>query len=246
MDQLSLPHRGRALGLAVGLLLAGVVGAAAYQDSPLDDPTRPDQERERDLGSHPLEVYDWLGIGPGDTVVDIMPFGGYNSHLLAHIVGPEGHVIAAYAFGQDHVDRLADRFRQAGLDNVEPTLGLDGVADASVDVVLSVRNLHDMYIPSIEERFGFDREEILRSVRRVLKPGGVFGVVDARMPDDGVNDHTHRINEEFAIAELEAHGFELVDRSEILAVPGDDYSEMGFPTRWKVDRFLLEFRRPAE
>lgn len=242
-------------GLLVALMLAlpGMSGGiplapAGYPQldrSILDDPLRPATERERDVGSHPLEVYEFLGIGPGMVVADIMPFGGYNAYLLAKIVGPTGSVVAPYAFSEEGVANLRRRFERADLGNVEPMLDLDAVGDASLDVVLTVRNVHDWYIPSIEEQFGFNREEIVGSILRTLKPGGILGVVDARTPDEGVNDQTHRINEEFVIEELQAVGFELMERSDLLAVPDDDYAEMGFPTRWNEDRMLLKFRKPG-
>lgn len=212
----------------------------------LDDPLRTEVERQRDAGSRPLEVYEFLGISPGMAVADIMPFGGYNAYLLAKVVGPSGRVVAPYAFNEENVGRLRQRFEAAGLDNAEPMLNLDTVADASLDAVLTVRNVHDWYIPSIEEQFGFEREEIVAAILRTLKPGGVLGVVDARTPEEGINPDTHRINEQFVIDELQAAGFELVERSELLAVPDDDYSEMGFPTRWKEDRMLLKFRKPGQ
>jgi len=246
--------------IALAALVVAVAPAGAHQPhggggaarrtaqldrSILEDATRPDTERQRDDGSRPLDVYEFFGIGPGMAVADIMPFAGYNTHLLAHVVGPTGRVVAPYAFSEDGVESLRRRFADAGLDNVEPMLNLDSVEDASLDVVLTVRNVHDWYIPAIEEQFGFDREEIVASITRTLKPGGILAVVDARTPDEGVNDRTHRINEEFVIAELEAAGFELVERSDMLAVPDDDYTEMGFPTRWMEDRMVLKFRKPA-
>jgi predicted methyltransferase len=220
-------------------------GSGQIDRTILEDPARPETERERDAGSHPLEVYEFLGIRPGMAVADIMPFAGYNAHLLARVVAPGGRVVAPYAFSEEGVTNLKERFERAGIDNAEPLLNLDAVPDESLDLVLTVRNVHDWYIPAIEERFGFDREEIVASIMRTLKPGGILGVVDARTPEEGVNDQTHRINAEFVIAELEAAGFELVERSDMLAVPDDDYSEMGFPTRWNEDRMLLKFRKPA-
>lgn len=231
--------------LAAAQMHAGTPSPAGQIDRAiLADPTRPEQERVRDTGSHPLEVYEFFGIAPGMAVADIMPFAGYNSHLLGNVVGPNGRVVAPYAFSPDAVDNLRRRFENAGLGNVEPMLNLDSVADESLDVVLTVRNVHDWYIPAIEEQFGFDRDEIVASILRTLKPGGILAVVDARTPEEGVNDRTHRINEEFVISELEAAGFELVDRSDLLTVPGDDYNEMGFPTRWEQDRMVLKFRKP--
>ncbi len=239
--------RFRSVLVALLCLLAGVTaGAQAQLDrSVLEDPSRPEAERERDAGSRPLDVYAFFGVEPGMAVADIMPFSGYNAYLLAHVVGPGGRVVAPYAFSEDAVASLSKRFEDAGLGNAEPMLNLDTVADESLDLVLTVRNVHDWYIPSIEEQFGFDREEIVASIMRTLRPGGVLGVVDARTPEEGVDDRTHRINEGFVVAELEAAGFELVERSDMLSVPDDDYTEMGFPTRWNEDRMVLKFRKPG-
>lgn len=232
------------LACLVGAGLVALTGTVQIDRAILDDPARPDSERERDPGSRPLDVYEFFGIAPGMVVADIMPFAGYNTHLLARVVGPEGRVVAPYAFGDEGVANLRRRMEQAGITHVEPMLNLDAVPDDSLDVVLTVRNVHDWYIPAIEEQFGFDREEILASITRTLKPGGILAVVDARTPDDGVNDRTHRANEDFVIAELEGAGFELIERSDLLAVPDDDYTEMGFPTRWNEDRMVLKFRKP--
>lgn len=107
--------------------------------------------------------------------------------------------MAPYAFGDEGVATLRKRFEDGSLTNAEPMLDLDPVADASLDVVLTVRNVHDWYIPAIEQQFGFDRGEIVAAILRTLKPGGILGVVDARTPEEGINPTTHRINEQFVI-----------------------------------------------
>lgn len=225
---------------AASLLLA--FAPVAFQEDPLNDPSRPDDERERDAGTRPLEIYEWMGVAPGMTVVDILPAAGYNTHLLARVVGPEGKVVAAYT-SDDGKAALEARFAEAGLGQVEVVLGLSAVPDGSVDRHVTVRNIHDLFIPAIAERFGLDTEGILAEVHRTLADDGYLCVVDARTTAEGVDDQTHRINEEMVIRELTARGFELAERSDLLADPDDDNTQSGFPTRWHVDRMLLKFRK---
>ena len=231
------------VGLLTGLILATAVAASAAQSQILDDPTRPDGERERDAGSHPLEVFEWLGVRPGATVVDVVPGAGYNSHILARVVGESGRVLATYASEQG-VAALEERFAAAGLSNASAVDRPTGIADGTVDVVLSIRNWHDLYTPGILEPFGLTMVDVHAEIFRVLEPGGTFGLVDVRTPKSPIDADAHRINEEFVIQEVEAAGFVLVERSEMLAVEGDDYAAPGFPVRWEVDRFLLKFRKP--
>lgn len=235
----------RIAGVVLALPLVAVAARATPQISWLEDPLRPESERLRDAGTRPLEIYAWLGIEAGMTVGDVIPAAGYNSHLLARLVGDHGKVIAAYTDAQSAA-RLQRRFAEADLDNVDVLTHLGDVPDRSVDTFLSVRNIHDLFIPEAAARYGLDREAILADVLRSLKPGGVFGVVDARTPKEGVDDVAHRINEGAVIRELEARGFELVDRSDMLAVPDDDFEAGGYPTRWNVDRMLLKFRKPLD
>ena len=243
-----LPQRRGAATLAVAVLVVVglTAGASLAQHSILDSPSRPDADKARDAGSKPLEVYEWLGIADGMTVGDIVPGGGYNTHILAGVVGDDGRVLSVFTDEQG-LAALETRFCDAGLDNIDVLLTLEGVPDNSVDAFICVRNVHDMLIPSVAEQYGMQPDLILDPALRALKPGGIFGVVDARTGKDGVDSDTHRINERMIIEELEARGFEFVESSELLADPDDDHSQASFAGdgRYTLDRMLLKFRKPA-
>ena len=235
----------RSTYLLIGLALAIIVApVSAIQHDPLGDPSRPDEDRARDAGSKPLEVFAWLGVAPGSMVADLIPGGGYNSHVLAHMVGTSGRVHSV-GTNADGAKRLAERFAAAGLDNVEIHENLADVPDASLDICVVVRNVHDMLIPEIAEQYGMQPDPIFTELLRGLKPGGVLGVIDSRMPGKGIDSNTHRVSEALIIAEIEARGFELVDRSELLANPGDDFAQAYWDSRSSMDRMLLKFRRAA-
>jgi predicted methyltransferase len=88
------------------------------------------------------------------------------------------------------------------------------------------------------------REEIFAHILRMLKPGGIFGVVDARRSGPGVDERTHRIDVAIVIADLEAAGFELLGESELLAY-SDGAAHVFGDDRTNIDRFLLRFQKPA-
>lgn len=236
---------GRVRAVAAASLLA-LVAATAGAQGILDDPHRTDAERARDAGSKPLEVYSWIGVQPGMTVGDIIPSAGYNTFLLAKVVGTGGRVLAAGTDEQGK-QQLEARFTEAGMGNVEVMASLATIPDDSVDIYICVRNVHDMLIPAVAERYGMQPDPILSGAFRSLKPGGIFGVVDARTTQPGADANTHRVNEAAVIEAMEGYGFELVDRSELLANPHDDETSASFEGdgRYTLDRMLLKFRKPA-
>lgn len=218
--------------------------------SVLDDETRPADERAQDPYRKVLEVYEWFGIEPGLVVADVMPGGGYNTHILSRLMG-ETPVYAILGpldgFTLDpevptYDVRLNERVAASGLDNVVVASDYADVPDGALDVAIIIRNYHDLG-NYFEDRPG--REE-LEKLYRCVKPGGIVGVVDVATDRPGWDDETHRLNKSVVIEDFEAIGFELVDESDMLANPDDDHSTSGFREgRHKADRYLLKFRRPA-
>ncbi len=95
--------------------------------------------------------------------------------------------------------------------------------DGSADFVLTFRNVHN-WLPE-----GYP-DAVFAAAFRVLKPGGVLGVVDHRgkpgMTPKQIEDSGY-IPEDVVIALATKAGFKLADRSEINANPRDtkDYPQ---------------------
>lgn len=244
-----------ARALALGALLAAGSPAVAQtlDRSALDDPRRPEAEVAQDAGRKALEVYEWWGIRPGMTVADVFPGGGYNTHVLSNVVGPEGKVYGVLGFyvgltfeeGATPLDEVyRARVAEDSLSNVEIVEWLDEVPAGSIDVAVLVRNYHDAgtFIKDWKSR-----PEIVADLYRAVKPGGVVGIVEVATDRPGWDEETHRMNESVVLEEFTAGGFELAGRSDLLANPDDDHTTTGFEQgRHTVDRYVLKFVKPDD
>jgi len=190
---------------------------------------------ERDGYSKPDEVYTFLGIGDGDTVVDLMAGGGYNAERLAHLVGASGTVVVERG-SEDFQDRAED----GDLSDYNFTFVGDvaEIADGSVDAVIAVRAYH--LFPDVPAQ--------LAELYRAMVPGGVVGIVEVRLNEpEGHDMESHRVGEQTVIGDFESAGFVYVGESDILRRDDDDYAVyiVEGKTRYHTDRMLLKFHKPA-
>lgn len=207
-------------------------------------------DRARDSGRKPAEVLAFVGVAPGMTVLDLIAAGGWYSEVLAAAVGAQGTVYAqnpavVLQFNDGANDKaLTTRLADDRLPNVtrlDAEINALGLAPESVDVVLTALNFHDIYNRDPAQAAG-----VAQVVRAVLKPGGVFAVIDHDGNPGADNVGLHRMQQADAVAVLEAAGF-VVQASDVLANPEDDRSRFVFAEglRGKTDRFLLKAVKPA-
>jgi predicted methyltransferase len=239
-------------------LLAGLPAAAApaagsiYQQA-VAAAGRSDKDRDRDQRDKPAEVLALAGFGPGMRVADVFGGGGYYSEILAHVVGPTGKVLlvnnppyAAYA-GED----LAARFKDGRLAEIErlivPSDDLK-LGEARLDGALLVMSYHDLYFSDAKQFPRIDAGQFLEQLRRALKPGATLLIVDHAAAAGSGNapaQTLHRIDESFAIRDIESHGFRLVRKYDGLRNPADDHTKLVFDpaVRGHTDRFVHLYAR---
>jgi len=186
----------------------------------------------RDHYRHPGETLSFFEIRPDMQVIELWPGMGWYTEILAPYLRDQGHLAVA-SFGADNplpyrarfhhkfMAKLAaspaiyDRVSVRALDPPERTeLGPDN----SVDRVLTFRNLHNWINDDA-------LEAVFLAVYRVLKPGGVFGVVEHRGiegRDIKASSKQGYVPEAYVIKQLEGIGFRLAGKSEINANPKDD------------------------
>lgn len=209
-------------------------------------------DRDRDAGRKPADVLEFLGVDAGMRVVDIMAAGGWYTEVLAHAVGEDGAVAAQnpdfiLKFRDGANDKaLSARLADGRLPNVsrldKDFAELSG-ADGQFDVALSALNFHDIYNSS-----GSDAAVgMLVAIKAILKPGGVFGIIDHAGNAGADNESLHRIDSDKVLETAKAAGFEVVGESTLLASSADDRSGgvFGENIRGKTDRFIVKLRKPA-
>ena len=211
---------------------------------------RSDADRARDDGRKPGEVLAFVGVQPGMTVVDLIAASGWYTEVLAAAVGEGGRVYAqnpamVLKFRDGATDKaLTERLSGNRLPNVtrlDAEITEMGIEPESVDVVLTALNFHDVYNRDPAQATG-----MAQVVRAILKPGGVFAVIDHDGNAGADNAALHRMQKSDAVAVLQMAGFS-VEASDVLANSEDDRTQFVFAegVRGQTDRFVLRAVKPA-
>jgi len=228
--------------LAVPAMAAGPGGLAAV----VAKTARPEADVARDADRKPAEVMAFAGVRPGAKVAEIAPGGGYFTRLLSAAVGPKGYV---YTFAGRPSPAVAAIAQATGNVSVGVGKAGDALAPEPVDIVWTTQNYHDFKNAKVGDE---DAAAVYnRAAFAALKPGGVYLIGDHQTAKGAGASQTstlHRIEDAVVIREVEAAGFKLEARSNLLRHPADDHTlkvqESGI--RGKTDQFLLRFRKPRK
>jgi predicted methyltransferase len=222
--------------------------------------------KARDGHRHPIETLTFFGIKDDMTVVELWPFGGWYTEILAPYLHDRGKYYAATdsAMGmQRYNDELKTRmtahpklYDKVTITSLNP--GKESIAPpGSADLVLTFRNIHNW------TRLKIDKA-VFEEAFKALKPGGILGVVEHRSDPHPTGTPAGYVAEADAIKLVESAGFKLIAKSEINANPKDtkDYPKgvwtlppnyaLGDQDRAKYtaigesDRFTLKFQKPAK
>lgn len=188
-------------------------------------PTRTAANVARDKYRHPVETLAFFGVEPDDTVVEMWPGGGWYTEILAPYVKRGGGTYYAVA-----PEKSLTKVRE--LAAAKPELyghirtapfpigsTKDVVPAGTADVVLTFRNVHNWQMG--DKPFA---EDAFRQIYAMLKPGGVLGVVDHRLPEtaDAAREKTSGYVKVSTVRRLaEQAGFRLAGESPINANPKD-------------------------
>ncbi|MBW8755383.1 MAG: class I SAM-dependent methyltransferase [Sphingomonadales bacterium] len=242
---------GRIFGAsAAALLLIGVPAVAATHSgagtfaAAVASADRPEADKARDADRKPAEVMAFAGVRPGMKVVELAPGGGYYTRLLSAAVGDRGYVYANSTRASAAVTAWAQSHPNVSL---QVTTAGQVVAPEPVDLVWTTQNYHDFKNVKVGDS---DAAAATNTAAfAALKPGGIYLINDhAGAVGTGTTQTStlHRIEEAAVIREVEAAGFRLEARSDILRHPADDHTQKVFETgvRGKTDQFVLRFRKP--
>lgn len=192
--------------------------ADAQLKAAIDGKWRSKENRARDVYRHPFETLSFFGVQPNSTVIELIPSGGaWYGEILAPYLRNAGHYIAANAEGNPEDEGQAKKFAAdpARFSKVKVLTFKGGApnfgADNSADMFLTFRNVHNF---AVDDK----HVKLFEAIFKVLKKGGVFGVVDHRAADSMSHEDALKrgyISEEFVIREAEKAGFKLAARSPI-------------------------------
>jgi len=266
--------------IAGALLVALVAGCAATStrqstaqalDNILAGEHRSQENRARDRYRHPKETLLFFGIRPEMSVLEIWPEPGWYTEVIAPLVRDRGRYYAGIIEpdpNSKYITQRLDAFQRKLESRPDlygrvavvtfPSDGSDAVPPASLDMVVTFRNVHNWMARDSAPR-------VFATMYKALKPGGVLGVVEHRGNPAVAQDPKAKsgyVNEDYAIRLIEAQGFKLVAKSEVNANPNDtkDYEQgvwtlpptyrLGDQDRDKYaaigesDRFTLKFVKP--
>lgn len=230
------------LSATLGLSILGVNACQPTSEAPVEprteapievtlasviaDPRRAD-DQIRDKFRNPQETLEFFEVGPGKNVAEIWP--GWYTQILAPYLAANGGIYTAVLYPSGLSERLDDRiiaFKDKYSDT--DTYGKieygafgpdveDMLPAESVDIVLTFRNVHNWMGRGYEN-------QAFKSFYKALKPGGILGVVEHRLPEAATQDprgKTGYVQESYMKALAEEAGFEFVAASEVNANPRD-------------------------
>ena len=184
----------------------------------------------RDKYRNPAATLAFFGVKPTHKVVEIWPGGGWYTEMLAPYVRNKGMLTIAAPAGRQaesiakKLDADATTYGKVVRANFPGNLpNSTPVAPGSADVVLTFRNVHNWRMGAGNNNQDYS-EAAFREMYAMLKPGGVLGVEDHRLPEsaDTAREKTSGYMKVSTVrAMAEKAGFRFAGASEVNANPKD-------------------------
>ena len=189
------------------------------------------EDAARDAFRNPAATLEFFELAPGQRVAEIWP--GYYTEIIAPYFNEVGGEYVAVLFPEGISERADERVAAAKAKYADASVygnvqfGSFGYQDGerlgtiaepgSLDAVLTFRNVHNWM-------GGGYADQAFTEFYEALKPGGLLGVVEHRLPEARRQDPqgTSGYVQESYVKDLAARaGFEFVEASEVNANPLD-------------------------
>jgi predicted methyltransferase len=237
-----------------GLIAPAPAVAADAYDAAVAHAGRSAADLKRDSLDHPADILRLSGIKPGMRVADVLAGDGYYSELASYVVGANGKVFMINNAAFDHwsdgpLQERLDKDRLANVEHRTVDLNHMNLEPGSLDAVFLIKVYHDLYWVDPQGQWPkIDTAGVLDQLAHALKPGGILLLVDHSAKagsGNSVASSLHRIEESYAVKDVESHGFKVASRSDVLRRPDDARDLISYkgPALGKTDRFVLVFRK---
>jgi len=193
----------------------------------------------------------FAGMRQGDSVLELLPGGGYFTRIFSKVIGPKGQLYAAVpdAKSSDAEPAAAAIAAAPGYGNIKviPIANNDAIAALPpLDIIWTSWNYHDLHLSRVHA----DMAKLDKLWFSILKPGGVVIIVDHAAlpgaPPVETADKLHRIDPAIVRTEMEAAGFKFDGETDVLRNPADPHTALVFDPsiRGKTDQFAYRFKKP--
>jgi ubiquinone/menaquinone biosynthesis C-methylase UbiE len=155
-----------------------------------------------------VEVLKATGLKHGDNFLDAGCGDGYISLEASSIVGDDGRVYALDVYPES-IETVKKEVKarnsintEAILADITETIPLE---TATIDIVLMANVLHGFVAEG-------EVDVVMSNISRVLKPGGVFAIVEFRKVEGNIGPpYDIKISPEDVSNILNEHGFDTID-----------------------------------
>lgn len=222
------------MGMAVVLpVCAGDLPVEARVERAMFGDHRSEANIERNRYRHPVGTLTFLGLQDGMTVMEIWPGAGWYTEILAPVMRHQGQFIVAaydvdvpdqpqyrYRLQETLLEKFASRpdiYDQVAIAPYSPPESASLGDPDSIDLLLTFRNTHGWVGGGVAQ-------DIFGEFARVLKPGGILGVVQHRAEsgsDPMKTSEMGYLSEQVVIDLARKAGLYLEARSEVNANPAD-------------------------
>jgi predicted methyltransferase len=253
---------------------AGELTILASVEQAMNGSHRSDSQISRNQYRHPVGTMEFFGLEKNMSVLEIWPGSGWYTEILAPVLRGTGHFSVA-SWDQNVEGQPSYRYElpaqmmakfeanpeiydKVNVVDYSPPQSASLGNTGSFDMVLTFRNVHGWVGGGIAQ-------DVFNEFARVLKPGGVLGVVQHRAADGTDPAETSSmgyVSQEAVITIAQQAGLVFEAKSEVNANPKDtrDYQDgvwtlppgfrLGDQDREKYaaigesDRMTLKFRKP--
>lgn len=226
----------------------------------------------RNEARNPVETLQFFGLTPGQTVIEILPGGGWYTEIIAPFLKGNGTFYGAHfspesslsyqpPILQQFLQKVADEpehYSEVIVTRLNPPSEVDIAPAGAADLALTFRNVHNWIMADTQH-------EHFAAFYNALKPGGVLGVVEHRAPEGSSMEFMSTsgyVTQDYVIELAQEAGFEFVASSEINANPRDtknhargvwtlpptfrlgDQDRETYAAIGESDRMTLKFRKP--